>query len=65
MDARDERLDFGFVADVVALQVAVHETDFDAVRVEEGGGEGDFGEDELEVLDALAVFFELHGAAVV
>jgi hypothetical protein len=33
--------------------------------VEEGGCEGDLGENELQVLDALAIFFKSHGAGVV
>lgn len=47
LNARDELLDFGFVVDVVALEVAVHEADLNPISVKEGGSKGDLGEDEL------------------
>ncbi len=45
--ALDHLLDFQGAADVVALEIRVHEADLDAILVEEGGGECDLGKNEL------------------
>jgi hypothetical protein len=50
---------------VVRDLVIVHETDIDAVLIEEGGSKGDPLQDELQVLDALAILLEGHGATVI
>lgn len=46
------------VMDVVALQIRVHEADLDAVLVEEGSGEGDAGEDHLQIINTLSIFLD-------
>ena len=51
--------------DVVSLKLAVHETYLDAILVKERCGIGHLGKNELEILNALAAFFELHGSTVI
>jgi hypothetical protein len=66
--ALDELLDLLLrlnVLDHVLRRVVVHETDRDAVVVEEGSGGCDTLEDKLKILDTLAVLFKLHGATVI
>jgi hypothetical protein len=45
--------------------LVVHEADFDAIIVEQGGSKCDSLQNKLEVLDALTILFERHGTAVV
>jgi len=45
--------------------VVVHEADLDAILVEESCGERDSLHDKLQILDALTLLFESHGATVV
>jgi hypothetical protein len=66
--ALDELLDLLLrlnVLDHVLRRVVVHETDRDAVVVEESRGGCDTLENQLKILDTLAVLLELHGATVI
>jgi hypothetical protein len=54
-----------FGSNAVAGVLVVHAADLDAVGVEQGAGEGGSLQDELEVVDSLAVFFKRHGPGVI
>lgn len=64
VDRLNKPVDVGLVADVVALSVAVDETDSHAIRVEQGSGSGSPAEDAHHIPDALAALWQ-HGTAVV
>lgn len=68
LDAVDNLVDLTSVTDVIALafwKVGVHEANRDAIGIKEGRSVGNALEDDFEILDALSVLFECHGAAVV
>jgi len=61
--ASDQLLDLLFGPDARGLlcgRVGVHEAKVNTVVVEKGGGESDTRQNKLQVLDALALLFELH-----
>ena len=67
-DSPHQLVDLLLGADVVqhvGVIVAVHEAQLDAVFVEDCGDGCDTRENHLEVIDALAIFFELHRTAVI
>ena len=49
---------------MVALEIRVHEADFDAVLVEEGGCEGGTAKNHLQIVNTLAVLLEANSSLV-
>jgi hypothetical protein len=67
-DLAHNLVDLLLIADVVkhtARKVGVHETKADPIGIPHGAGEGDAAQNELEIVDALAILFELHRAGVI
>lgn len=64
VDRLDKPVHVGLVADVVALGVAVDETDSHSVRVEQGSRSSSPAEDTHHIPDTLAALWQ-HGTAVV
>ena len=60
LDAADEAVGRGGVADAVALLRAIHETDEDAVIIEQRSHLSHTAQNELQVLNTLSSFLKSH-----
>lgn len=68
LDTTHEVFDLGFLGYVVCQvvgQVGVHESNVDAISIEERRGKCDPLQNKAQILDALATLFELHGTRVI
>lgn len=60
LDLLDELVGRGNIADAVALLLAIHEPDQDAIVIKQGGHLSHTSQDQLQVIDALSSLLKRH-----